>query len=483
MILVLLSRSIWATDLPEKVRLEAGALKQYELEYSVGDIAINPASICNFQILGKDRNIVLLIAGKPDKDENTSTAHLRIWDQKDMLRHACIITVYHNERPNHVMELAQALSSVEGLTEISVTSVGPALWAKATAHTLQALETGKSLCMVSEKILCHIEPSSVLLEEAVQRVNQRLRVSGVPGGVRANMVGKQIVLEGITATQTDSERLLSYARDIFPDTLSRIGLYVRPATDKPTVYVRTRILEVTEGALDELGIAWNTPVDLSLGGSVSGGSGKGNMKHHVFSASGSMASDLLQLSRARGDAKLLAEPAIAVQSGAEAKFVVGGEFPVLVTGDEGDRVEWKEYGLILSVQPDADLDSGEIALQMDLEWSVLDWANAIHNRRTRVPAIVKKSVTDRILVNNNDVVVLAGLLSDMSSRDIKGLQGLSSIPILGELFKSRQFRKGRSRLVMLVQPSLEESLSMPTEGFLDHGRPGPHAKDKVPNTL
>jgi len=482
-LLILLSRCVWAAPLPKTLALEGGSLQQYELAFSAGDVAINPASVCNFQLLGKDRNILLLIAGQPEGDEASAKAHLRIWDQSDRFQHACVITVTRPGQSHHAKELEKALLTLDGLKDVSVTQVGSQLWAKGTAHTVDSLLKARSLCDCSEDVLCHIEPSPVLLEEAVVRINQRLRSSSLVGGVQAKRIEDRIVLEGRTTTESEKEAFLACARDVWPDAASRIALYVRPPIEKPTVYVRTKILEVSEEALDEIGIQWETPLHVSLGASASGGKGQETVSHHVFSASGSLSTDLLQLDRRRGDTRLLAEPAVAVQSGSEAKFVVGGEFPVLMAGEEGDRVEWKEYGLILSVQPDADPDSNEIALQLHLEWSILDWANAVHNRRTRVPAIVKKEVSDRLIVRNNDVVALAGLLKDISSRDIKGLQGLSSLPILGELFKSRQFKKGRSRLVMLVQPSLEESLSEPDESFLDYGEPGIHKKDDVPDSL
>jgi len=480
LLLALITRSVWAMELPQNLTLEGGSLQQYDLSFAAGDVAINPASVCNFQILGKERHILLLIAGNPEGNEASATAHLRIWDQSDTFRLACKITVTRAGQSHHAQELEEALSTLAGLEEISVTQVGSQLWVRGTAHTADALHSARSLCASSEKVLCHIQPSPVLLEEAVMRINQRLRSLALVGGVRAEQVDGEIVLVGKTTTEEERETFLACARDIWPDTASRIALYVRPPMEKPTVYVRTKILEVSEDTLDELGIEWDSPLHVSLGGSVFGGKGQETLSHHLFSASGELATDLLQLDRKRGDSRLLAEPAVAVQSGTEARFVVGGEFPVLMTGEEGDRVEWKEYGLILSVQPDVDPSSGEIALKMHLEWSALDWANAVHNRRTRVPSIVKKELSDRIIVGNNDVVALAGLLSDMSSRDIKGLQGLSSVPILGELFKSRQFRKGRSRLVMLVQPSLEERLKEPDDSFLDYGKPGVHRKDERP---
>lgn len=473
-----------ATDIPERIAMETGALQEFRLTYSAGDVAINPASICDFQVLGKDRNILLLIAGQPGEAVMSSVANLRVWDQEGALKEKSNITVSRSGWSDRTGELLKALKSIPGLKDPAVSGVGETLWAKGTATTVEAYLRSQTICQACEKVVFDIHASQELMQGVQKGVEESFRERGVSSKVKPVVVVEKIVLEGSAGSASELSLAEKIAKDAWPVVESRLAVSSKPSQDKPTVFVRTKIMEVSESNLDEIGLDWATPIDLSAGGGVAR-EGSGPLQtQSFFSAAGSLTSDLIHLDKTRGDVRLLAEPAVSVESGGQARFVAGGEFPVLIANDEGgDKVEWKEYGLILGVIPVADVGSKEIAMDLTLEWSVLDWGNAIVNRRTRIPAILKKTVGDRVVVKDGEAIVLAGLMSDVKAKELKGVQGLSSVPILGELFKSRDFRKGRTRLVMIVQPTVKDPLTLPDDQFMEVGKPGIRRSDPVKQPL
>lgn len=175
----------------------------------------------------------------------------------------------------------------------------------------------------------------------------------------------------------------------------------------------------------------------------------------------------LKALEAKGEAQILASPTLVCRSGGEAKFHAGGEFPIRVVSRATRDVIWKQHGVILNVRPKADF-AGALSLEIETEVSLLDMAHAVDG----IPALKSNKVKSHFDLTGKRTIALSGLIKQELGRSSEGLPGLGSLPILGPLFSSRQFRAQQSELVVFVTPEVQSlnddaTVQMP-EGWVTH---------------
>jgi pilus assembly protein CpaC len=151
----------------------------------------------------------------------------------------------------------------------------------------------------------------------------------------------------------------------------------------------------------------------------------------------------------KGQAQILASPNLLCRSGSEAQFHAGGEFPIKVVSRHFEDVVWKQHGVLLKVKPRADFQ-GAISLEIETEVSLLDQAHAVDG----IPALKVNKVKSHFDLPGKRTIALSGLLRQELSDSSEGLPLLSSIPILGPLFSSKNFQNHRSELVVFVTPEI-----------------------------
>ncbi len=162
----------------------------------------------------------------------------------------------------------------------------------------------------------------------------------------------------------------------------------------------------------------------------------------------------------KGLARILAEPTLTTLTGQEAKFLSGGEFPIPVpNGFNGVTIEFKEFGVGLKFLPVV-LSSGHINLRVNVSVSELSDCSSVAlqtEQATRtffVPCLEKRDASGTIELGDGQTMGLAGLINDNLREVVTKFPGLGSVPVLGALFRSSQFRKGETELVILVTPRL-----------------------------
>lgn len=187
---------------------------------------------------------------------------------------------------------------------------------------------------------------------------------------------------------------------------------------------------------------------------------------------------ILNAAKNDGVAKVLAEPTLTTLSGQKATFLSGGEFPVPVPGQNGQvTIEYKDFGIELGFLPVV-LDANQINLQLDVSVSELttDAAVAIDVSNTSanifVPALTKRSASSTVELADGKTIAIAGLISENTKERVNKIPGLGDIPILGALFRSKEFVKGQSELVILVTPHLAKPIDatavrLPTDRVVD----------------
>ncbi|WP_255611526.1 type II and III secretion system protein family protein [Marinobacterium arenosum] len=186
----------------------------------------------------------------------------------------------------------------------------------------------------------------------------------------------------------------------------------------------------------------------------------------------------IDASKENGLTKILAEPTLTALSGQEAEFLSGGEFPIPVPqGTDGITIEFKEFGVGLKFVPVV-LDSGRINLKFNVSVSELSSATNVLigdediNQSFLVPSLTKRSARSTVELGDGQTIGIAGLLSENMRDVVNKFPGLGDIPILGHLFRSQEFEKGESELVILVtpvlaQPFIADELVLPGDGFIE----------------
>jgi len=186
----------------------------------------------------------------------------------------------------------------------------------------------------------------------------------------------------------------------------------------------------------------------------------------------------LEASKENGLAKILAEPNLTTLSGQEAKFLSGGEFPIPVPqGDDSVTIEFKEFGVGVGFLPVV-LGDGRINMVLNISVSELVNASSVglssngSSQSFLVPSLTKRSANATVELKDGQTIGIAGLLNENLREVITKFPGLGDIPILGHLFRSQEYVKGETELVILVTPHLAKPLSpddikLPTDNFVD----------------
>lgn len=182
---------------------------------------------------------------------------------------------------------------------------------------------------------------------------------------------------------------------------------------------------------------------------------------------------VLQALEQEGLLHTLAEPNLTAISGETANFLAGGEFPIPVSQGGGiDRaitIEFKKFGIALSFTPVV-MSAGLISLKISTEVSELSNEGAITLESISIPALKVRRAETIVELPSGGSLVIAGLLSDQSRQAITGYPGLKNLPIIGALFRSRDFQKNETELVIIVTPYIvkpvaRQQLAQPDDGF------------------
>lgn len=159
----------------------------------------------------------------------------------------------------------------------------------------------------------------------------------------------------------------------------------------------------------------------------------------------------------------LAEPNLVTTNGKEASFLVGGEFPVpVVQGGSGAgavTVQFREFGIRLKFTPNL-TDHRTIKMHLAQEVSTLDAADGVSLNGFVIPALSTRRAETDVELGEGQSFVVAGLVSNAESDTFTKIPVLGSLPIIGYLFKSKDEKKNRTDLVVLVTPEVTEPLGV-----------------------
>jgi pilus assembly protein CpaC len=301
----------------------------------------------------------------------------------------------------------------------------------------------------------------------VAEFRERLRQILPSEPIEVRTANDGIVMSGTVSSISRLDAALQLAERYAPGRIS--NLMTVGGTQQ--VMLRVRFSEVARGAARSLGAGISatgpsgtiqlgqTAPSLESAGFLSGSIGRGGIQFQV----------MLEALESQGLSRTLSEPSLTALSGQEASFLAGGELPVPVVGEGGAvTIEYRPFGVQLAFTPRV-LDGGVINLLLNASVSSLDSANgATTAAGVSIPAFRRRQASTTVELRDGESFVVAGLLQDDFQGGTRRVPWLGDIPVLGALFRSSDFQRNQSELVIfvtahLVTPTRGEALMMPTD--------------------
>ena len=294
-----------------------------------------------------------------------------------------------------------------------------------------------------------------------------------------------IVLSGTVSSTIRMQRALDLATRYAPERVSnlmtvggvqQVMLKVRFAEMQRSVSKSLQASLATGGSVldGDLGLELGTGNAAPLAGvdsvadKLAAGAGSQGGIMFGFNAGGLEVGILLEALEAKGVVRTLAEPNLTSLSGQEATFLAGGEYPVPVSQEDGAiTVEFKPFGVELNFIPRV-LDGDLINLELEAAVSSIDPSSGIDIGAIRIDGFTRRETTTTVELRDGESFAIAGLLQD-DFRDLNSqVPWLGDIPILGALFRSAEYQREQSELVIIITPHLVtptrgEALALPTD--------------------
>lgn len=373
-------------------------------------------------------------------------------------------------------------------TELSIANPGIADISSLSDRTIYVLgkapgRTTLTLLGADGQLIANVE---VRVTPDVAEFKERLEQI-LPGqGVEVRTANDGIVLSGTVDSIQDLDRALELANRYAPDRVSnlmtvggtqQVMLQVRFAEMNRTVSKSLSSSLGIQGTSlgGDLGVSAGTgtlntagAVGNAFNGNIPGANSNNGAVLLGFNAGGLEVGLLLEALEERGVVRTLAEPNLTALSGQTASFLAGGEYPVPVSQSDGEiSVEFKPFGVELNFVPRV-VDGDLINIEMQAAVSSIDPANGFTQGGLTIAAFRRRESSTTVEMRDGESFAIAGLLQD-DFRDLNGqVPWLGDIPVLGALFRSTEYQRAQSELVIIVTPHLVtptrgEALALPTD--------------------
>lgn len=297
----------------------------------------------------------------------------------------------------------------------------------------------------------------------------------LPGSkIRAEMMGDTVVLGGSVMNPVDSNRASDLASRMVKSKDKVVNMLSTDA--KEQVLLKVQVAEMNRDGLRRIGVdlpgavvqagnftftkvIQNTfPVTGGLvPGAATTASGlplvaAGSALQSTWQSGGDSVTTMIQALERAGVMRTLAEPTLTAMSGETAKFLAGGEFPIPVAqNNNAITIEWKEFGVNVAFKPVV-LTEGRISLTIMAEVSELSTEGAVSVDSISVPGLKVRRAETTLELPSGATLAMAGLLSDETRQSVEGTPALKDLPVLGALFRSNDYRRRETELVILVSP-------------------------------
>ncbi len=267
-------------------------------------------------------------------------------------------------------------------------------------------------------------------------------------GLSAREVGGQVFIEGEVDPKI-KPRIIAIAKS-FPKVVDLT--LESDMTMKKMVHLDVRIMEFKKTALEKIGVEWAASANgPAVGLRIGRFQALPGPKH--FANLGTDFTSMINLMVTNGDAVELASPHLSTRSGGEASFLAGGQIPIPTTNTTGQsNVTFKDYGIKLSFKPVTDADNN-VLIKVETEVSTVDNSTVVQG----IPGFLTRRTSAEANVRDGEPMALSGLVDTSLSNNVAKIPLFGDIPVLGQLFRSTEFRNNRTEMIVFVEPRVVES--------------------------
>ena len=314
----------------------------------------------------------------------------------------------------------------------------------------------------------------IVVQRDLAHLNDQMKRLFPGENIEAQSSGKGIVLSGFVSTKEVLDKAGTVAGgyvDKADEVVNMLRLQESNASNQ--VLLRVRFAEVSRSAITDLGASLFTGANGYkdvLARSTTGTSAPSFdlsdptggklifsdfLNLFLFDAKHQLGTVIKAL-QTKGQFQSLAEPNLVAESGKEASFLAGGEFPVpIAQGANGNTtisVQYKEFGVRLNFTPV--IHGDRVHLKVRPEVSTLDFANGVVLQGFRIPALSTRRTETEVDLQDGQTFAIAGLLNNTMNSTLQKIPGIGDIPILGLLFKSKAANKDQTELVVMITPQI-----------------------------
>jgi pilus assembly protein CpaC len=314
----------------------------------------------------------------------------------------------------------------------------------------------------------------IVVQRDLTKLSEQLKELFPGEAIEARTNGSKIVLAGTASSKAVMDNAVNLAAG-YVDKKEDVVSLLQPRDNGPSnqVLLRVRFAEVDRSAMKELGASYysdgfkNTvgrvttqgfpAPDFNQQGPTLGATQvfSDYLNLFLFDYKNQLGAVIKAL-QTKGLFQSLAEPNLVAESGKEASFLAGGEFPVPVaqasSGSIAITVQYKEFGIRLNFLPV--VNGNRVHLKVRPEVSTLDFANAVVLNGFRIPSLNTRRTETELELENGQTFAIAGLMSNSVTSTLKKSPGIGDIPILGLLFQSKAAQKDQSELVVMITPEI-----------------------------
>ena len=308
----------------------------------------------------------------------------------------------------------------------------------------------------------------VFVRTNLSLIDAQIRALFPKDDIRLSQANGSVVLSG---NVKDAKTVEQVEQVVQAAGFKTVNMLQSPAHDVAQVQLQVRVAEVSRSRAKDLGGSLasanngtsvftnpNGPASLSKvdGGSMFETFAGSAVNLFLFNSAVNTQAFIHAL-KSQGALRELAEPNLIAMDGQQASFLAGGEFPVPVVSNNGERamvtVMFKEYGVRLNFKPTI-IDEDHIRLELEPEVSTIDFANGVKFDGFLIPALRTRRAKTGVELRDGQSFALAGLLDNSEVQSFAKVPVLGDIPVLGTLFKSKSFQKQETELMFVITAQL-----------------------------
>lgn len=315
--------------------------------------------------------------------------------------------------------------------------------------------------------------------------------------IRVEGLGEGVVLLGNVSSPIEAQQAFDIASRLVEDGKKVVNGITVHGRDQ--VMLKVTVAEVQRDVIKQLGIDLSSTGGIGFGSAVLNFSntnpfpvyGQALVQSNAITGVWKSISTTLRAMERAGVIRTLAEPNLTAISGETANFLAGGEFPIPagftcdpVTRNCQYQIQWKKFGVGLNFLPVV-MSEGRISLKVMTEVSELSTDNQLtlvqslgsgDSTTLTIPSIKTRRAETTVEIPSGGSLALAGMIQEQTKQQLNGIPGLMQVPILGALFKSRDYINRQSELMVIVSPYVvravsQKELSRPDDGYADASDP------------